>query len=155
MLVHQRTNGWVPLIQSALDFLVEQGLASSTLETGRDAIYSWSGHGRDSEALLQDLSGIWLQQHQEAGLDVKLEVAANTELNDSMLHSPSDPALTLGAGLDLGEEMPDITSSTLFDAPDVVHPPRSVTTWTVRPSTEEEKANYRVTLKESMAFQEE
>lgn len=147
MVVHQRINGWAPLVQSALDFLVDQGLATSTLETGQAAIYSWSGHGRDSEALLQDLSGIWLHQHQDPGLlDVKLEVAANTELNDSMLHSPSDPALTLGTGLDLGEEMPDITSSTLFEAPDVVHPPRSVTTWTVRPSTEEEKASYRVTF---------
>jgi hypothetical protein len=75
----------------------------------------------------------------DSSFEGKLDVEATSDLNDSMLNSP------LGVGLgDFGEDASDIGSSTVLDSSDVVHPPRSVTSWTVRPSTLEEKLNYRV-----------
>ena len=144
MMAHQRANGWMSLVQCALEFLIDHGLVSSLQEPGQTVTYSWAGQGRDSDALLQDLSGIWLQQQQDNSLDGKLDVEATSELNDSMLSSPPDAALNLGTGLDLSEDVSDVGSSSLFDSADVVHPPRSITSWTVRPSTLEEKALYQV-----------
>ena len=144
MMVHQRANGWTSLVQSALEFLMEHGLVSTLQDSGQVGGHSWIGQGRDSDALLQDLSGIWLQQQQDSSLDGKLDVEGTSELNDSMLSSPPDATLNLGSGLDLSEDVSDVGSSSLFDSADVVHPPRSVTSWTVRPSTAEEKAIYQV-----------
>ncbi|KAI9563200.1 hypothetical protein GHT06_010658 [Daphnia sinensis] len=143
MLVHQRANGWTSLVQSALEFLMDHGLVSVAQDLGQLPVHSWSGQGRDSDALLQDLSGIWLQQQQDNSLDGKLDVEGTSELNDSMLSSPPDPTLNLGSGLDLSEDISDVGSSSLFDSADVVHPPRSVTSWTVKPSTAEDKMIYQ------------
>ena len=145
MLVHQRANGWMSLVQSALEFLIDHGLVSASHDLCQVAtVHSWVGQGRDSDALLQDLSGIWLQQQQDNSLDSKLDVEGTSELNDSMLSSPPDPTLNLGSALDLSEDVSDVGSSCLFDSADVVHPPRSITSWTVKPSTAEEKAIYQV-----------
>ena len=147
MIVHQRTSGWASLIQSSLDFLIEQGLTGTVSKQGK-VTYSWIGHGKDSDALLQDLSSIWVQQ-QENTIDSKLECVDTTdlegpsELNDSLLSSPQDTAIALGSGLDLADETSDVGSS-LFDSGDIVHPPRSVTSWLVRPSSAEERALYQV-----------
>lgn len=147
MLVHQRANGWTSLVQSALEFLIEHGLVSVSQDLGQlTAMHSWVGQGRDSDALLQDLSGIWLQQQQDNSLDSKLDVEGTSELNDSMLSSPPDPTMNLGSALDLSEDVSDVGSSCLFDSADVVHPPRSITSWTVKPSTTEEKAIYQVSF---------
>merc|ERR1740128_41126 len=146
MIVHQRTSGWASLIQSSLDFLIEQGLTGTVSKQGK-VTYSWIGHGKDSDALLQDLSSIWVQQ-QENTIDSKLECVDTTdlegpsELNDSLLSSPQDTAIALGSGLDLADETSDVGSS-LFDSGDIVHPPRSVTSWLVRPSSAEERALYQ------------
>lgn len=145
-MAHQRANGWITLVQSALEFLIDHGLVSALQDPGQPTTHSWVGQGRDSDALLQDLSGIWLQQQQDSSLDGKLDVEATSELNDSMLSSPPDATLNLGSGLDLSEDVSDVGSSSLFDSTDVVHPPRSITSWTVRPSTAEEKAVYQVEL---------
>lgn len=144
MVAHQRANGWIPLVQSALEFLTDHGLVASGQNVEQAIAYSWVGQGRDSEPLLQDLSAIWLQQQKNNSVDGKLDVESTNELNDSMIHSPPDAALNLGSGLDLSEDVSDVGSSSLFDSTDVVHPPRSVTSWTVRPSTAEEKALYQV-----------
>lgn len=142
-MAHQRANGWMTLVQSSLEFLIDHGLVSSLQDLGQNVTHSWIGQGRDSDALLQDLSAIWLQQQQDNSIDGKLDVEGTSELNDSMPMSPPDAALNLGAGLDLSEDVSDVGSS-LFDSADVVHPPRSITSWTVRPSTAEEKAVYQV-----------
>lgn len=144
MMAHQRANGWISLVQCALDFLIDHGLVSSLQDPGQSATYSWVGQGRDSDALLQDLSGIWLQQQQDSSLDGKVDVEATSELNDSMLSSPPEAPLSLGTGLDLSEDVSEVAFSSMFDSTDVVHPPRSITSWTVRPSTAEEKALYQV-----------
>ena len=152
-IAHQRVSGWTALVQSALEFLADQCLVSSVLELGQLAAHSWNPQmgmkDSDSDALLQELCSIWLQQHQDSSMDgSKLDVESSTavsDLNDSMLHSPSDAAFSLGSGLcDLGEDLSDVGSASFFDNSDVVHPPRSVTSWTVKPSTAEERASYQV-----------
>jgi len=146
MIVHQRASGWSALVQSALEFLIDQSFTRSVSKQGK-LTYSWIGQGKDSDALLQDLSSIWIQQ-QENTTDIKVGCADTTdlegpsELNDSILSSPQDAAIVLGPGLDLGEETSDVGSS-LFDSADIVHPPRSVTSWLVRPSSTEERALYQ------------
>jgi hypothetical protein len=161
MTAHQRVSGWTSLVSSALEFLTDHNLVSSMVipEPGQQqsltTAFTWINQpGKDSDLLLQDLSSIWLQQQQQQhildtsldGSSCKLDVDGTpSELNDSMLSSPPDASLNLGAGLaDLGEDLSDVGCSALFDTSDVVHPPRSVTSWTVRPSTNEEKATYQV-----------
>lgn len=145
MSVHQRANSWSSLLQSALEFLIANRLvAVDTLKMAlASPCYTWAGQGRDTDALLHDLSNIWLQQ-QESMAEEKVDVEATNEFSDSMLNSSQETAaLSLGTTLDLGgEEAPDLTSS-LFDVGDVIHPPRSVTSWVVRPSTAEERASYQ------------
>jgi hypothetical protein len=150
----QQMGGWTALVQSAVDFLAENGLiVTSGLEASQVATYSWIGQNKDSD-MLQELCSTWFLQQQhsssshqtynmtpnlDSSFEGKLDVEATSDLNDSMLNSP------LGVGLgDFGEDASDIGSSTVLDSSDVVHPPRSVTSWTVRPSTLEEKLNYRV-----------
>ena len=154
METQQLVGGWTALVQSAVDFLAENGLVvTSGLEASQVATYSWIGQTKDSD-MLPDLCSTWfLQQqhpssshqtynmtpHLDSSFEGKLDVEATSDLNDSMLNSP------LGVGLgEFGEDASDIGSSTVLDSSDVVHPPRSVTSWTVRPSTLEEKLNYRV-----------
>lgn len=147
MVVHQRTSGWLSLVQSSLEFLIEQGFVGLNSKQGK-VIYSWVGQSKDSDALLLDLSSIWVQQ-QENTADGKIgcvdttDLGGPSELNDSILSSPQDTAIALGSGLDLTEETSDVSSS-LFDSADIVHPPRSVSSWLVRPSSAEERALYQV-----------
>ena len=155
MALHQRTNGgWPSVIQSALEFLTVQGLVSGSHP---DSVYTWEAHGKDSDILLQDLSLDWFQQQQqrqqlENGHDEKIDVETSNDLNDSLvLSSGADTSLNNlnvpGSGLGLGdlttEETVDQVATTLFEQNDVVLPPRSVTSWLVRPSTAEERSSYQ------------
>lgn len=188
MSAFQRMNGWMALVQSACDFLSEQGLVTSSFNEAGQQSFSWTGQeAKDIELILQEYSALWLQQqlqqqqllqqqlqqqqqqqqvqqqHQHPQQPEQLQLldrsidgtssscridveGTASDLNDSMLNSPSDAALSLGPGLgELGDEFSDVgCSATFFDSTDVVHPPRCITTWTVRPSSEEEKADYRV-----------
>ena len=160
--------GWTSLVQSAVDFLADNGLlVTSGLEASQQPAYTWIGQVKcsDSDMYLQDLCSTWHEQvqhpqlhllqqqtfnmtpHLDSSFEGKLDVEATSDLNDSMLNSP------LGVGLgEFGEDASDIGSSTVLDSSDVVHPPRSVTSWTVRPSTQEEKTNYRVNIINNFLF---
>ena len=149
MVVHQRINGWTLLTQYALELLVEQRLVVVDFKQGTP-VYSWQGQGKDTDVLLQELSSNWLQQQQQQHQqqdnntsEEKIDVESSSELNDSFVLSSQDSRLPLGSGLDLGDDASDHISSSFFDSNDVIHPPRSITSWSVRPSTPEERASYQ------------
>ncbi|VEN48041.1 unnamed protein product, partial [Callosobruchus maculatus] len=135
------TDSWINMLPSAITFLC--GNASEQpddfvpymeYKTKLD-VYQWIGAGRDSDPLLSELCGFWLEHRSTDGGVAVVPKQADAGAGGV---SPDKDAVGGGAGSEEAE-----TEAAQAERCSTPPPPRYPTTWTVRKATPEEIREFR------------